>query len=132
MSAGLCDRGWISGDGDARSAHEADSLSLACLLVLERLRPVERSVFLVHDVYGHGLPETARVVGVGESTCRHLLLRARRAMKVAKGRIEAERREADDVAARFVSAVCDGDVERVLGLLAPDAIACLATEAGTR
>ena len=52
----------------AREAETADSLSMAFLLLLERLSPVERAVFLLHDVFGYGYDEVAAIVGKSEAT----------------------------------------------------------------
>ena len=62
----------------AGHAEEADSLSMAFLLVLERLSPVERAVFLLHDVFDYGYDEVARIVDKTEENCRQLAVRARR------------------------------------------------------
>ena len=61
----------------AGHAEEADSLSMAFLLVLERLSPVERAVFLLHDVFDYGYDEVARIVDKTEENCRQLAVRAR-------------------------------------------------------
>src|SRR5690349_14033020 len=108
--------------GGVRYGDEADSLALTCLSLLEGLRPVERSVFLLHDVFGRSHAETARIVGVTELTCRQLLLEVRGAIRSAKRAIDAERRENAEVATRFLTAVRAGDTARLSGMLAPDAI----------
>ena len=102
---------------------QADSLALACLAELERLPPGERSVFLLHDVFGRSLTDTARIAGVGESACRHLLQHARAAMRAAKAKLDAERRDNATIVLRFRAAVRAGDLAELVDLLAPDAIA---------
>ena len=67
----------LTDDDPAAHAEEADSLSMAFLLLLERLRPVERAVFLLHDVFGYGYEEVATIVDRSEANCRQLALRAR-------------------------------------------------------
>jgi RNA polymerase sigma-70 factor, ECF subfamily len=67
----------------ARSVEEADTLSLAFLLLLERLSPVERAVFLLHDVFAYGYDEIATIVGKSAATCRQLAARARRHVRAA-------------------------------------------------
>ncbi|HEV8462728.1 MAG TPA: sigma factor-like helix-turn-helix DNA-binding protein [Gaiellaceae bacterium] len=104
-------------------ATEADSLSLRCLLLLEQLLPVERSAFLLHHVFGRSRAETARIVGISEAKCQHLLLRVQRVMSAAKPAIEAERAEHHGIAARFLAGVRAGDVDLLAELLAPDAVA---------
>ena len=61
-----------------RAAEQADSLSMAFLLLLERLSPVERAVFLLHDVFGYGFEEVAGIVDRTPESCRQLAVRARR------------------------------------------------------
>ena len=64
-----------------RSAELADSVSMAALLLLERLTPLERAVFVLREVFGFGFAEVARAVGRSEPACRQLALRARRHMR---------------------------------------------------
>lgn len=103
-----------------RSAELADSLSMAALLLLERLSPLERAVFVLREVFGFGFPEVASAVGRSEAACRQLAVRARRHMDAGKPRFEADRRERDALAERFFGAFRDGDVERLRELLAAD------------
>jgi RNA polymerase sigma-70 factor, ECF subfamily len=105
-----------------RLAEQADSLSMAFLLLLERLSPVERAVFLLHDVFGYGYDEVARIVGKGEDNCRQLALRARRHVGEGKPRFEASRRKREELAARFFEAVGHGDMEGLVTMLAEDAV----------
>jgi RNA polymerase sigma-70 factor, ECF subfamily len=104
----------------ARSAELADSLSTAALLLLERLSPLERAVFVLRDVFGFGFPEIASAVGRSETACRQLAVRARRHMDEGRPRFEADRREREELAARFFDAVRDGDVDGLRELLAAD------------
>jgi RNA polymerase sigma-70 factor, ECF subfamily len=103
-------------------AEQADSLSMAFLLLLERLSPVERAVFLLHDVFGYGYDEVAQIVGKGEDNCRQLALRARRHVGEARPRFEASRRKREELAARFFEAVGHGDMEGLVTMLAADAV----------
>lgn len=104
----------------ARSAELADSLSMAALLLLERLSPLERAVFVLRDVFGFGFPEIASAVGRSEAACRQLAVRARRHMDDGRPRFEADRQEREELAARFFDALRDGDVDGVRELLAAD------------
>jgi RNA polymerase sigma-70 factor, ECF subfamily len=104
----------------ARSAELADSLSMAALLLLERLSPLERAVFVLRDVFGFDFPEIASAVGRSEVACRQLAVRARRHMDDGRPRFEADRREREELAARFFDAVRDGDVDGLRELLAAD------------
>jgi RNA polymerase sigma-70 factor, ECF subfamily len=89
----------------ARAAEDADSLSMAFLLLLERLSPVERAVFLLHDVFDHGYDEVAQIVGKSEANCRQLAVRARRHIEEHKPRFETSRKQREELAARFFVAV---------------------------
>jgi RNA polymerase sigma-70 factor, ECF subfamily len=104
----------------ARSAELADSVSMAALLLLERLSPLERAVFVLRDVFGFSFPEIASAVGRSEAACRQLAVRSRRHMNDGRPRFEAGRREREELAARFFDAVRDGDVGKLRELLAAD------------
>jgi RNA polymerase sigma-70 factor, ECF subfamily len=103
-----------------RSAELADSLSMAALLLLERLSPLERAVFVLRDVFGFGFSEIASAIGRSEPACRQLAVRARRHMDNGRPRFEADRQEREELAARFFDALRDGDVEALRELLAAD------------
>ena len=103
-----------------RSAELADSLSTAALLLLERLTPPERAVFVLREVFGFGFPEIASAVGRSEAACRQLAVRARRHVDAGRPRFEADRQEREKLAARFFTALREGDVEGLRELLAAD------------
>ena len=103
-----------------RSAELADSVSMAALLLLERLSPLERAVFVLREVFGFGFPEIATAVGRSEAACRQLAVRARRHVDAGRPRFEADRRERDRLAARFFAALGEGDVDGLRELLAAD------------
>jgi RNA polymerase sigma-70 factor, ECF subfamily len=103
-----------------RSAELADSVSMAALLLLERLTPLERAVFVLREVFGFGFPEVAAALGRSEAACRQLAVRARRHMDLGRPRFEADRREREELAARFFDALRDGDLDGVRELLAAD------------
>jgi RNA polymerase sigma-70 factor, ECF subfamily len=107
-------------DDPERSAELADSLSMAALLLLERLTPLERAVFVLREVFGFGFPEVASAVGRSEAACRQLAVRARRHMDAGRPRFEADRRERERLAERFFDAFRKGDVDRLRTLLAAD------------
>jgi RNA polymerase sigma-70 factor (ECF subfamily) len=104
----------------ARSAELADSVSMAALLLLERLSPLERAVFVLREVFGFGFPEVAEAVGRSEAACRQLAVRARRHMDLGRPRFSADRREREELAARFFEALREGDVDGLRELLAAD------------
>jgi RNA polymerase sigma-70 factor (ECF subfamily) len=103
-----------------RSAELADSVSMAALLLLEQLSPLERAVFVLREVFGFGFPEVASAVGRSEAACRQLAVRARRHMDTGRPRFEADRREREKLAARFFDALRQGDVDGLRELLAAD------------
>ncbi|CAN3983303.1 RNA polymerase sigma-70 factor [Kitasatospora purpeofusca] len=104
----------------ARAAELADSVSMAALLLLERLSPLERAVFVLREVFGFGFDEVAESVGRSEAACRQLVVRARQHMREGRPRFEAERKERDELAARFFDALREGDLAGLQDLLAAD------------
>jgi RNA polymerase sigma-70 factor (ECF subfamily) len=104
----------------ARSAELADSVSMAALLLLERLSPLERAVFVLREVFGFSFAEVASAVGRSEASCRQLAVRARRHMDAGRPRFEADRREREVLAERFFDAFREGDVDGLRELLAAD------------
>ena len=107
----------------ARHAETADSLSLAFLVLLERLGPVERAVFLLREVFDYGYDEIAAVVGKSEDNCRQIAVRARRQVEAKKPRFEASRQKREELSSRFFDAVAGGDTEGLIHLLAADVVA---------
>ncbi|WP_427165424.1 RNA polymerase sigma-70 factor [Streptomyces sp. C1-1] len=104
----------------ARAAELADSVSMAALLLLERLSPLERAVFVLREVFDFGYPEIASAVGRSEAACRQLVVRARRHMAAGRPRFDADRKERQELAARFFDALREGDVAGLRDLLAAD------------
>src|ERR687890_1909016 len=103
-----------------RSAELADSVSMAALVLLERLGPLERAVFVLREVFGFSFAEIGKAVQRSEAACRQLAVRARRHMDEGRPRFEADRRERDELAARFFEVLREGDVEGLRELLAAD------------
>src|SRR6185437_14550489 len=100
-----------------------DSVSLALLVVLQRLSPAERCVFVLHDIFGMPFDEVAETVGRTTVSCRQLARRARQ--KITSGQdgvrfdvASAEHRQVTDT---FIKACADGDLDALLAVLAPDA-----------
>jgi RNA polymerase sigma-70 factor (ECF subfamily) len=106
----------------AQHAETADSLSLAFLVLLESLSPVERAVFLLHDVFGFDYDQVSDVVGKSEDNTRQLAVRARRHVEERRPRFEASREERERLADRFFEAVEEGDTDGLVGLLAHDVV----------
>lgn len=97
-----------------------ESLSMAFLVLLESLSPVERAVFLLREVFDYDYPEVARVVGKSEANCRQISHRAREAVAARRPRFEASREQEEDLTRRFVEVCTGGDMEGLLGLLSED------------
>jgi len=110
------------GADPAADTERAESISMAFLLLLQRLRPVERAVFLLHDVFGHGFQEIAVIVGKSEDNCRQLALRARKRVAAGRPRFEPDLRQRQDLAQRFFAAISASDVGAIMQLCADDAV----------
>ena len=104
-----------------RNAELADDLSLAFLLLLERLAPEERAAFLLREVFGAGYDEVARTLGKSEEACRQLVHRARARVRGGRQRFAVAPDARERVAHRFVEALRAEDASAVLALLADDA-----------
>jgi RNA polymerase sigma-70 factor (ECF subfamily) len=104
----------------ARSAELADSVSMAALLLLERLSPRERAVFVLREVFAFDFRAIASAVGESEAACRQLAVRARRHMDAGRPRFEAGRKEREELAERFFDAFREGNVDALRNLLAAD------------
>ncbi|MEO9176041.1 MAG: RNA polymerase sigma-70 factor [Gaiellales bacterium] len=115
----------------ARIVEDGDSLSMAFLLMLERLSPVERSVFLLHDVFDYGYREVAEIIDKSEDNCRQLAVRARRHVHEHRPRFEPSREQRDQLASRFFDAVGQGDMKGLVDLLAADVVV-VGDNGGTR
>ena len=111
------------GAGDpAGHVEQADSLSMSFLVLLERLTPVERAVFLLHDVFDYDFEEVGRIVGRTPATCRQHAVRARRFIAENRPRFDASTAERDELAGRFFAAAERGDVDGLIELLAEDVV----------
>jgi RNA polymerase sigma-70 factor (ECF subfamily) len=109
------------GDDDpAHVAEMADSLSMAFLVLLERLSPEQRAVLLLRDVFDYGYAEIAEIVGKSEDNVRQLATRARRHVTEARPRFDASRERRDELARRFFAAAQEGDLGGLEALLAAD------------
>jgi RNA polymerase sigma-70 factor, ECF subfamily len=108
---------------DAESASDlAHDLSVALMLTLERLSPLERAAFLLHDVFDLDFAEVARALDRKEAACRQLASRAREHVKAGRPRFETSPEEGRRLAAAFRRAVEAGDAQALTELLAQDAV----------
>jgi RNA polymerase sigma-70 factor, ECF subfamily len=112
----------LSGTDPASLAEQSDTLSMAFLLLLERLSPVERAVFLLHDVFSYGYDEVAKIIGRSEDACRQLGYRARKHLASQRRRFDASRGDRAELAERFFAAMGAGDMDGLISMLAADAV----------
>ena len=110
----------VAGPEPGQSAELADSLSLAFLVLLEELQPVERAAFLLHDVFGYGYDEIATMVDRKEAACRQLVSRARHRVGAPRRRFDADRIQSRELTRRFLVACGTGDLDELLSMLADD------------
>jgi RNA polymerase sigma-70 factor, ECF subfamily len=102
---------------------EIDDVTLPLLLALERLSPLERAAFLLHDVFGIGFDEVADTIGREAATCRQLASRARTHVRAARPRFQMPKERGLEIAAAFFAASRSGDVQQLRSLLAADVTA---------
>lgn len=96
------------------------SLSMAFLVLLESLGPVERAVFLLREVFDYDYAEISRIVGKSEDNCRQIARRARRSVASRRPRFERSPEQEERLTERFIEACMSGDMEGLLALLADD------------
>ena len=110
----------LVGSVDPQDEASADDLTLTLMLALERLSPLERAAFLLHDVFGEALAEVAVALDRDPAAVRQLAVRARAHVHAARPRFKVERAEADRIARAFFAASRDGDVATLRAMLADD------------
>ena len=98
----------------------AESLSMAFLLMLERLSPIERAVLLLRDVFDFDYAEVARIVDKSEANCRQLLVRAKKHLGADEPRFGADRAHAERLVRRFIDAAGAGEIDGMVAVLAED------------
>jgi RNA polymerase sigma-70 factor (ECF subfamily) len=117
----LADNGSASHTGDAADAAvQAEAVSMALLVVLETLTPLERAVFVLGEVFGYTHPEIAEILGRRPAAIRQLAHRAREHVQARRPRYQAEPGVRRQVTERFIAAVSGGDLPTLLHLLAPE------------
>ena len=97
-------------------------ISVALMLLLERLSPLERASFLLHDVFGLDFAEIARALERGEAACRQLAARARAHIEAGRPRFPASHEDGHRLAAAFRAAMTSGDTKAFAQILAKDAV----------
>jgi RNA polymerase sigma-70 factor (ECF subfamily) len=110
---------------------EIDDVTLPLMLALERLSPLERAAFILHDVFGVGFEEIAETIGRDPAACRQLASRARTQVRAARPPVPLSRERGLEIAAAFFSASRNGDMQGLRSLLAAD-VAVYADGGGKR
>jgi RNA polymerase sigma-70 factor, ECF subfamily len=113
----------IDPKSDPHSALKIDeSLSTAFLVLLERLTPLERAIFLLHEVFDYKHAEIAETLEQSEPNCRQILRRARKRIGIEQQRFKVTPQEHNDLVERFVRATRHGDMDDLLALLSRDVV----------
>jgi len=99
-----------------------ESLSMAFLVMLERLTPVERAVFLLREVFEYEYTEIAAVLDLSEANCRQILSRAKQHVGAMRPRFKTSQPKKRDLLERFIRATSSGDMEGLLALLSSDVV----------
>ncbi len=108
-------------DSPEQMTELSDSLSMAFLLLLESLSPVERAVFLLREVFDYPYEDIAQIVDKNEANCRQIFARARQHIGGQHARYEASRQQGQALLRSFLAAARDGDLGQLVDLLAADA-----------
>src|SRR5271156_1252073 len=99
-----------------------ESLSMAFLVMLERLTPLERAVFLLREVFAYEYSELAAILGQSEANCRQILSRAKQHVGAMRPRFKTSQSKKKDLLERFFKATSSGDMEGLVALLASDIV----------
>jgi RNA polymerase sigma-70 factor (ECF subfamily) len=103
----------------AEPVERAESVSMAMLIVLETLSPLERAVFVLREAFGYPYSEIAEILGRGEPAVRQLASRARDHVQQQRPRYDTDRATRREVVERFLAAAVGGDLRTLMGVLAP-------------
>jgi RNA polymerase sigma-70 factor (ECF subfamily) len=109
-----------SADAPDHLADLTDSLTMAFMMMLETLGPVERAVFLLHEVFGHSYADTAGIVGKSEANCRQIIRRAKAGLQANPQPSAPPNDQARRVVEQFALATSTGQIDRLLDLLMED------------
>ena len=114
---------WLPEPVVETAEEEIDDVTLPLMLALERLSPLERAAFLLHDVFGVRFDEIAETIGREPATCRQLASRARTHVRAARPRFHMPKERGLEIAAAFFAASRGGDMQQLRSLLAADVTA---------
>jgi RNA polymerase sigma-70 factor, ECF subfamily len=112
----------ITGFDPESKAEMADSLSMAFLVLLESLTPLERAVFLLREVFGYDYAEIAHILAKEEANCRQIFHRARQHITAHRPRFAVSDRQKERILSEFIRASQDGDIQGLLSILAQDVV----------
>ncbi|MFI9752913.1 RNA polymerase sigma-70 factor [Streptomyces collinus] len=107
--------------GPLESAEQREAVSMAMLVLLERLTPTERAVYVLREAFGYGHREIAGVLDLSEANCRQLYRRAVRRVGEPRARFEPASERQEELVSSFITAARDGDLAGLEKLLAADA-----------
>lgn len=110
------------GEGPAQVVAQADSLTMAFLVLLESLQPEQRAVYLLREVFDFGYDEVAEIVGKSEAACRQMVSRARKYIRERRPRNPVTREKGERAVERFTQAVNAGDMEGLMSVLEADVV----------
>ncbi len=114
--------GDLAGPDPADRVTLDESVSMALLVVLERLSPAERASFLLHDVFGMSFTEIATVVGRSPAAVRQLASRARQHVDAGRPRFPPTPAQQEELVTAFATACAQGDLAGLVALLDPDVV----------
>jgi RNA polymerase sigma-70 factor (ECF subfamily) len=110
----------LTGENTAMPTTDYDTISMAFLVLLENLNPVERAVFLLREVFDYEYAEIARIIGREEAACRQIFSRAKKHIADHRPRFKASPEEQTEIIGRFLEATNAGDMQGLMCLLAED------------
>jgi RNA polymerase sigma-70 factor (TIGR02957 family) len=110
----------LTGPDVANDAVLSDSVSMAMLVVLETLSPLERAVFVLKEAFGFSYPEIGEALGRSEQAARQLGHRAREHVQARRPRFKPDRKLRQAATKQFLQAAIGGDLRALLEILAPD------------
>jgi RNA polymerase sigma-70 factor (ECF subfamily) len=97
-----------------------EEVSVAFLMILERLGPEERAAFLLHEIFDYDYPEVAQALGKGEAACRQIIHRARGRVRESRPRFLVSAESGERVLQKFLAAIVSGDRKAIMALLAEE------------
>lgn len=115
----------VTGEGASplsplRQIAERESISMAFLVLLESLSPLERAVFLLREVFDYEYAEIGQITGRSETACRQLFSRAKKHVREHRPRFPASPEAHGEIVGRFMDALAAGDIDSLMGMLAED------------